>query len=360
MPYLYDRYMSKEELLKHVGDVSQVGGIRRVRLQDGPEDQVSVLEFRTGGGFDFDVIPSRGFDIGAASFRGTPLAWRSGLRERHPAYFEAAGAGWLRSFGGGLLVTCGLTQVGSACEDGGENLPIHGRISSTPAYDVCIRQDWLGDDYMMEASGRLREASVFGENLELERRVITRLGVSSLNIKDRVTNHGWTSCPHMLLYHINLGFPLVDEGSTISARASSTVARDADAREDQHRWFTMEAPDPSFREKVYFHRIEPDDRGRAQVDLLNPKEPGGVIGMRLEYDSGQLPLFIEWKMNGAGTYVCGLEPANCLVMGRAHEREAGSLKMLEPGQTSSYNIYLEVLHEQDYDQQKAGAADERP
>ena len=55
----------------------------------------------------------------------------------------------------------------------------------------------------------------------------------------------------------------------------------------------------------------------------------------------------EWKMAGAGTHVLGIEPANCYVEGRAAERARGTLVTLEPGESRTYELSLEVAVESD-------------
>jgi hypothetical protein len=56
-----------------------------------------------------------------------------------------------------------------------------------------------------------------------------------------------------------------------------------------------------------------------------------------------MPEFIEWKMMGVRNYVVGMEPANCSVLGRAAERERGTLQFLEPGERREYHLELGVL-----------------
>ena len=41
-------------------------------------------------------------------------------------------------------------------------------------------------------------------------------------------------------------------------------------------------------------------------------------------------------------YLTGLEPANCFIGGRAAEREAGRLEMLDPGQVRRSGVSIRV------------------
>src|SRR5688572_3845889 len=130
MPVLFGRSWTRAELLARVGDVSQLGGARPLRFEDGPEDGVQAAELRTGSGLALTVLPGRGMDIGFAEFNGAPLCWRSATGEVHAAHYNPRGEEWLRGFYGGLLVTCGLTTAGWPSVDEGEDLPLHGPASS--------------------------------------------------------------------------------------------------------------------------------------------------------------------------------------------------------------------------------------
>src|SRR5690349_12268545 len=112
MTRLYGRSWSRSELLERVGDVSQLGGARLVTFVEGPEAGVQAAEVRTGSGLNFTVLPGRGMDIGFAEYLGAPLCWRSPVGEVAAAFYEPSDYGWLRGFGGGLMVTCGLTTAG--------------------------------------------------------------------------------------------------------------------------------------------------------------------------------------------------------------------------------------------------------
>jgi hypothetical protein len=47
---------------------------------------------------------------------------------------------------------------------------------------------------------------------------------------------------------------------------------------------------------------------------------------------------------GEGTYVLGLEPANCSgIAGRAAARKAGDLPYLAPGESRRYALEIEVV-----------------
>lgn len=348
MAKLFGTEYTREQLLARVGDISQIGGVRSIMLNDGAERGVRAVEFRTGTGFNFNVLVDRGLDISTAEYKGRPLAWRSSTGDTSPAYFEEPGFGWLRSFYGGLVVTCGLTYAGAPCVDKGKPLGLHGRVSNIPASNVYADGEWNGDDYIMWVQGRVRETSVFGENIEMMRRISAVLGESRLRIHDMVRNLGHQKTEHMMLYHINLGFPVVDAGSKLIAPVISYQPRDADAEVEKELYASFPPPTPGFKERVYYLDIAEGADGTVGVALVNPNFDGGRgFGVYVRYFKRELPRFAEWKMNAEDTYVVGLEPANCAVEGRAKERERGTLQFLQPGEVREYHLEIGVLDSQE-------------
>lgn len=344
MAQLYGRSYTRAELLRHVGDVSQVARVKPYRLVEGHEDGVLAVDVTTGSGLDFTVLASRGLDISSAHYNGRSLAWRSATSDQHPAFFEPEGRGWLRTFYGGLVVTCGLTWMGAACEDEGELLGLHGRVSHLPATNVAWGGAWEGDDYVLSVSGKLREAIVFGENVQLTRRIWARMGESRFCFKDEVENMGYQRTPHMMLYHINIGFPAVDDNARLIAPSRSVTPRDAEAEEGKERYAALQPPTKDYKEKAYFHDLRPDSDGRVTTAIVNPDCDGGAgFGVYATFRHRELPYFTEWKMMDQGTYVVGMEPGNALVLGRATERKEGRLQFLEPGEKREYHVEIGVV-----------------
>jgi len=343
MPTLYGNSFTRKELLKRVGNISQVGGVTLCTLQDGPEAGVRAAEFRTASGLNFVVLLDRGMDISRAEFDGASLAWRSAAGDVHPSFYEPEGLGWLRTFEGGLVTTCGLTYLGAPCVDDGRELGLHGRISHIPARSVSSGGEWKGDDYIMYVEGEMRESVVFGENILLRRRVEATLGDSRFRIQDVVRNEGYESSPLMILYHINVGFPVVDDGSELIYSARESTPRDEVAKPGFGERARFSPPIPGYREQVFFHDLNVDEEGYVRAAIVNRKFPGGGLGVYVKYRKSELHRFIEWKMMGEGTYVVGMEPANCLVQGRANERERGTLQFIQPGEAREFHVEIGVL-----------------
>lgn len=344
MAFLFGRKFTKQEILDRVGDISQIGGAKQIRFAGGFGDGVEAVEFRTGSGLMFHALPGRGLDITIAEHNGRPFAWRSAAGEVAAAFCEEPGLGFLRSFPGGLVTTCGLTYAGAPCEDEGEKLGLHGRFTATPASNVWVDGEWEGDDYRMWAIGKMRESRIFGENLLLQRRVSALLGENKLTIEDTVTNEGARRVPHMILYHINGGFPAIDGGSLLVSPTKSATPRDADAEVDREHYYLNDFPTEGYKERCYYHDMATDKDGFVYAALINKNMPGGEqFGFYTKYNKQELPEFTQWKMNGTREYVVGMEPANCRVEGRDKERARGALQFLEVGEQRSYKVEIGVL-----------------
>ncbi len=299
-----------------------------------------VFEVRTGSGLRFMVLPERGLDIGLCEYRGIPINFRSAVGESPPAFFEPADEGWMRNFTGGLLTTCGLTYLGSPCEDNGEKLGLHGRISNIPAESVSTETFWEGDQAYFRVKGKVRESKVLAANMVLYREISSALGSKCLFIKDRVVNEGFQQSPHMFLYHFNLGHPLLAQNSYLAAKSKKVVPRDkvAAERSEEHNLYLE--PTRDYPDTVYYHQLVPDDIGYCQAALLNEQLE---LGFYIRFRQENLPYFIQWKFTGEGNYVAGLEPANCLVEGRAKERARGTLVELEAGEEREYQVEVGLL-----------------
>jgi hypothetical protein len=347
MPDLWDRSYGRNELLRRVGRLEQVAGVRLVTLGDGAERGVRVLEFRTGSGFSFEVLVDRAFDIGRCELKGRPLSWLSGAGLPGPWYREPEGLGFLRTFGGGLLTTCGLDHTLFMAEDTAEQYHyppkqteqygLHGRVSNLPARLAGYGERWEGDECVLWAEGEVLQAAVFGERLLLRRRVEARVGESRLTIHDEVENVGHDPTPHMYLYHVNIGFPVVNEGSRLLAPARSVAARGDYPVEG---YDVFESPQAGYVERVFEHELAAEEDGTVPVGIFNRSLGFGVYQL---FNREQLPHHFVWRMMGEGTYAVGLEPGTNRTAGRLDARERGELIQLQAGEKRTYDIELGAL-----------------
>lgn len=340
---LYGKDWKRRSLEARVGRIDQVGGLRCFQSLDGPGSGAEQIEVRTGGGLSYSILPSRGMDIGLAEFASLPLCWLSPNGDIHPAFYDSRGTGWLRTAFGGLLTTCGLSQVGQVGVNDEAELGLHGRAHHTPSRQVSMESHWEGDEYSMVVQGKVEEASIFGHHLCLTRRITSWLGKNEIDIRDTVENAGFEPAPHMLLYHFNFGFPLLDADTKIKLPSGKVIPREPalpmDGLGDWH------PPEAGFKEQVYYHEnLSTEEDGTATVIVHKPKMPllDRPLEVAVSWNTKHLPLMVQWKMHGEGTHVLGIEPANCHVEGRAAERVRGSLVMLAPGQAIDYHLNISI------------------
>ncbi len=332
---LYGRKWSAREFLARVGRVEQCGGLRRLAATEGPEAGTEAIELRTGAGWRCVILPARGLDISLAEFGGAPLTWQAAGGEPHPAFHEPAGLGFLRTAAGGLLMTCGMTNVGSPNADAGEELGLHGRYHHLPARQVAAEGWWENDEYEMRVAGVIEEVRLFGHHLRCRREIRARLGENRLWVRDEIENAGFAPAPWQMLYHCNFGFPLLTPRTKLEFPAGRLSPRDG--RADPARLNCWADPDPQIEEGVYYLQdLRADSAGWVQAVLANPEFPlpagPAAVSLAVRWRAESLPNLVVWRMPGAGAHVLGIEPANCLVGGRAAERERGTLIELAPGE----------------------------
>jgi hypothetical protein len=330
---------SRDNLLKLVGSAEQLASINRFIFAEGKAKGVEAIRVETGAGFDCTLLVDRALDLGEVRFRGRSLCWRSPAGVVAPAYYERAGLGWLRGFGGGMMVTCGLRNVGTDSVEGWESFGLHGEISYAPATRVSANACWKGDRYLIEASGEVREAYLGGPHFVLRRTWRTELGASWIELEDAVTNEGYKPEIHMQLYHWNFGFPLFNPASELYLTSDVVRPRDKAAAEGIERWRLGEEPDTGAAGQVFYHRTQSNGWERAVMTADGEAQDWGV---ELSWEAASLPYLTQWKMCGAGEYVCGIEPGNCLVEGREWSRARG-LAPLAPGETRRYRLRLAAL-----------------
>lgn len=344
---LWGTHYQRTDLLRKVGRLDQVAGVRLLTLGDGTERGVRLLEFRTGTGFAFEVVVDRAMDIGRCELGGKALGWQSPTGFAGPWYYEPEGLGWLRGYGSGLLTTCGLDHIGFTAEDTAEQYHypakpterygMHGRISNRPARLVGYGERWDGDDCVLWAEGEVLQAAVFGENLLLRRRIEARVGESRLRIHDVVENVGFDPTSHILLYHVNVGFPVLDDGAELLVAASNPVMRGS-AVDDGYR--TFHGPRPAYVEEVTSHTVHAETDGSVPVAIVNRAHG---IGAYEVFNKTQLPNHLIWRMLGEGTYVVGIEPCTNRGGSRQQLRERGELIILHAGETREYDLELGAL-----------------
>ena len=281
-----DRNYGRRELERYIGSIAQLGGTRHYQLTEGNAKGTAAIDFNTGSGLCFTVLPDRGLDIPAASYQGVNLVYHTPNGEANPAFYNPQGSAWLRTFFGGLLTTCGLTYLGPPGNDGGG-----GTWASRP----------LQYNYF-----------------------------------------GCKKSPFTILYHINCGFPLLDETSELVLTAVAREPYDSASKAGLASFNRFTEPMRGFTEQNFFHTMAGDAHGFCHAAIINRGLAGG-LGLYIKFERDSLPYLSEWKMMGEGDYAVGIEPSNTKCMNRSDLRKQGLLPFLEPCETREIRLEIGVL-----------------
>jgi len=340
--------MDIRQLHRYTGSPEQLFGLRRVQLQEGVAAGCNVIEATTAGGLQADILADTGLDLGLVRYKGVNAGFLSKNGYDSPARFLARERDFVGNFPGGLLYTCGLRSTGAPGVDGDEYHPQHGRIHGQPATNLsaclksahpesaclesarpesacpesaCLESACLeGDELVIE--GTMREAVAFGHMMELRRRISLPAWGSRIAIEDTIQN--LTSRPEefAILYHFNFGYPLLCENARlILPEDRKTTPRNEQSKAGLGHECEFSAPRDEPGEMVFFHELK---EGWAKLE-----NPDAGLAATLRWDLHSLPILAQWKNFVGGDYVLGLEPSNNYIMGRAAERENGTLQVIE-------------------------------
>lgn len=321
-------------MIKYVGHESQLYGVEEHRLCGGKGDGMRLFEVNNGRGVMFTINADRCGDMARLYYNGKNLGFFAPCGYVSPKYYDKDGLGFLKSFTAGFFTTCGLTNVGGPCVDDGEELPQHGTIANTPAENV---NHWV-DDEGIHVKLSVRDAWLFGPKLILTREYVCPLDKDEIIVKDSVKNIGDVVSPYTILYHINIGYPLLSENSKVTINHKGVVGSGEFAQSGIDRALTMEKPQAGIAEQCYFY-----DMAEGMAKIYNPDIN---TSLSINYSLDEMPCFTEWKMMGEGQYVLGLEPGNCNPKGRKYLRENGLLQFLQPGEEKTQTITIKLSNQE--------------
>ncbi|WP_019137685.1 DUF4432 family protein [Cellulomonas massiliensis] len=274
-----------------------------------------VLALRLAGGLALDVLPDRGLDLGACWWGSVPVAWRS----MHPVD-PGPGRGWEDRFLGGLLATCGPDNIGPPRAGSGQ----HGTHHLTPATDVGWARERTDDGSRVVVRGTVPHTTFDGRRVVVEREVVAGTGEASVEVRDVVRNVGDRPVGVPLLYHVNLGAPLLRPGARLAVDAGPAVLREPlpPGRDP----LLTPAPARGLEPVVAEH---PGVRGARAVLVGDDDHPDVVVG----WTDATLPRLCTWSWPAAGAYVLGVEPTNAPLFGPERDLPDAGAPLLEPGAT---------------------------
>ncbi|MCJ9672223.1 MULTISPECIES: DUF4432 family protein [unclassified Neorhizobium] len=332
--------LSPVELRQRTVDGRGLADIRLLQVEDGSGRGQRILAVRNASGIGLEIALDRGFDIASATWRGINIGWNSANRLPWPANSVDAedGVGFYRNLDG-FIVTCGLDHIGAAQRaQAGHFLhkhrkevfhPLHGRISSQRATISGYGIDWDRESPVIWAEGFLRQSAIFGENLLLRRRLDIDVFGSTVRISDTVENCGFRPTPHAILYHVNFGYPFLDELTTLSG----------DLDENLVAAFNNEDKQPRDDFIDYFQETPVVSTGSmASVEVRNGALIGGVCA-RISFSPEALPDFGIWRAFQSGVYALALEPMR---RGVSQDQPALLPRSLAAGEKAAYWLELQL------------------
>lgn len=339
-----------KDILNKVGNISQIGGIETSVLDNGPANGSRIAWINTGSPLRYKVAIDRACDIIDAFYNEHSLAWLSHGGLTAPKPDANKGIEWLHAFPGGLLITCGLTHVGPPEDDDLEPRGLHGRISNIPATIESVIQPNPSEGNMeMSITAVIKQSRVLGPSLELRRKISSTLGQPVIKIHDEVKNCGNEPAPHMILYHCNFGWPLVDEDVDIIYKGKCTSRgfdRDNKFFNDKHNFKKCQKPldlHKGFGESCGFIDVEADKDDICRVGIANKKLN---MALQMKFKNQQLGCLTNWQHWGLGEYVCALEPGTNFPIGQNVAKENDKLIFIEPGEKKKYDLEISILNDE--------------
>ena len=268
-----------------ISNFAQVASLRRYTLTEGRGAGLDVIDCDNGK-IRFLLNVSKACDMMQLYHEGQNMSFisKNGFTKRETPF--------LSRFEGGMLYTCGLDSIG-----GREGYELHGTFHNIPAEILHASCDESG--ILVEAL--IRDTALFGKNLVLKRRIFTEIGGNCVSVEDTLVNEGYKDESYCMLYHINVGYPMLDEGAKIVCDAAECRPRTPFSAEMADTKFVVTEPVADTEETCYFLTLN-----TPEISVVNEK-----LGKTLtvSYGNNTLPRFVMWKSAVSGDYALGFEPA---------------------------------------------------
>lgn len=310
--------LNREQMLRYTGQTGQVAGVTRFEFADGMAKGLPAVRIKNGSGLAFTVLEGRNMDIYDFEYKGINLAFLYKNSLMSSERVTHVSREFLGQSVGGMLYTSGLQNSGPENEAEGLFHPLHGRIGTMAAE---VQQTFAGFDaqgkYQIVLQGKTRESRLFKHNLTLNRTIRTSLNHNQVELVDRIENETCRETNYSILYHINFGYPFLDEGTQIVVpeRTAATARTDASLRHFDQK-FNMSAPVDNYEEHLYYLDVPADPNGFCHALVVNDKLS---LAVEIIYTKASLPYLVEWKSMNSGDYALGVMPSSSLLRGRSEE-----------------------------------------
>ncbi len=317
---------------KHIGHEQQIYELTEVRLVGGKGDGMRMLLVKNATGLEFMVSLDRAGDIVKLSLKGDNFGYFAPCGYVAPTYYDNVGLGFLKSFTAGFFTTCGLKVTGRQHDEEGNELPLHGNISNTP----CEKVQYYTENDEIHIKVTVRDAALFGDKLLLEREYVCPLYENVIYMNDKIINIGAKKTPIQVLYHCNMGYPLLSENAEIKIPSSKIIPRNEYSATGVDKALTVEEPQADYEEMCFYYEVS----GKPTVSIYNKDIKKG---MNMTFDTSELKYFMQWKMMGEYDYAMGLEPCNVPLEDVGVLKERGLQEFLEPDGVKEHHIKFEFV-----------------
>ena len=297
-----------------ISNLSQVASLRQYTYTSGKEKGIDVIDCDNGK-IRFLLNVTKALDIMQLFHEGQNMSFVS------KNAFTAREIDFGNRFEGGMLYTCGLDSVGRRDD---VDIELHGTFHNNRA--TVVRAECNEEEIVVEAI--VESTALFGKNLVMRRRVSSAIGSETVVVEDTLENKAYASEDYCILYHINLGYPMLDDGARIEADISGYETRTDWAEKNAPGMFKITGDIPNNEETCYFLKMN-----EPKISLINEKA-GKKFTVR--YSKDTLPCFTEWHSMASGDYALGLEPASTEL------DDNFVMKPIAPGEKINFRIELSV------------------
>lgn len=286
--------------LEYISDPSVLCGTEEYIRADGKAYGMKIIRIFNGK-LQLLVKPGKCLDILRVDYCGKNTSYMTKNGAVSPFLAHSDAYNFINCFDGGFLYTCGPENLNYPSEYRGYTRPHHGSISNIPAENLIINSGFEADKYFISVSGTMKYTVLFGSKLALTRTIKLYYNESRFTLTDRLVNESFVDDEYMLLYHYNLGYPLLREAAELSVNSAACTCISPQAAKNFDRRLIMEKPSPGREEEVFCHTFN----GADATAILN----NGENSVGIKFNTDNLPCMMEWKAMQSGEYVLGIEPS---------------------------------------------------
>lgn len=323
------------ENLRKMGHPSQGTSVRRIMLRDGRAEGMRVIEIMTEGGLYLTVLEDNALNLYDACWKGMNLCFKTKVGPTANRYLAANADGFNDYWYGGLLYTCGLASTGTDNVDNGVFYPAHGRIGMMPAENVSVSET----ETDIRIAGDIYDRKFCGYNLCLHRTITVGKQQPVIRISDTMENFEALPAEYMMIYHFNLGYPLLDDGCRLRFSEGEIIRSVG----NEAASCSITGPKDKKEEELFWRKLQPAEDGFASGQVWNPEKQ---LGVRISYRTAEIPYLLQWKNLVSHDYALGMEPTVSMSLGRAGERANGTLPVLPGYGKKDFSVKLEVITEE--------------